>query len=283
MIERIFGSTQRAVPLIGQGTWDIPERGTAASAAKRALRRGIELGMVHIDTAEMYGNGRVEEAVADAIAGLPREQLLLTTKALPTNATFRGILAACERSLQRLRTDYVDLYLLHWPSEYPLAETMRGLEQLVADGKSRAIGVSNFDVRQLRVAQRHLTREKMACNQVLYHMYERGIEQELLPYCTAHGIAVVGYTPFGRGKFPSAGSREGKVLEHIGTKYGKTPRQVILNFLTREPSTFAIPKASTEKHVEENAASVGWELSSEDVGSLDAAFPVRYRGRLATL
>lgn len=283
MIERIFGSTQRAVSLIGQGTWDMPESGTAASEAKRALRRGIELGMVHIDTAEMYGNGRVEEAVAEAIAGLPREQLFLTTKALPTNATFRGILAACERSLQRLRTEYVDLYLLHWPSEHPLGETMRALEQLVAGGKARAIGVSNFDVRQVREAQLRLTRERLACNQVLYHMRERGIEQELIPYCRAHGIAVVGYTPFGRGRFPSAGSRERITLEHIGAKYGKTPRQVILNFLTREPDTFAIPKASNEKHVEENAASVGWELSGEDVGLLDAAFPVRYDGRLATL
>lgn len=283
MIERIFGPMGRAVPIIGQGTWDVPESGAAVVEAKRALRRGIDLGMVHIDTAEMYGNGRVEEIVGDAIAGLPRGQLFLTTKVLPGNASYSGILAACDRSLRRLKTDYLDLYLLHWPSEHPIGETVRGLEQLVLDGKARAIGVSNFDLSELREAQKHLTREGLACNQVLYHMSERGIEREIVPYCQQHNIALVGYTPFGRGRFPSAGSSQGKTLQRIGAKYGKTQRQVILNFLTREPNTFTIPKASRLPHVEENVASVGWQMSSEDLAALDAAFPIQYDGRLATL
>ncbi len=271
------------MPVIGQGTWDIPESGAALLESKRALRRGVELGMVHIDTAEMYGNGRVEEIVADAICGLPREQLFITSKVLPGNASFRGVLSACERSLRRLKIDYLDLYLLHWPSEHSMKETMRGLEQLVRDGKARAIGVSNFEVKGLREAQSYLTRERLACNQVLYHMYERGIEREVIPYCRQQNMAVVGYTPFGRGKFPTAHSPQGKKLEEVATAYGKTPRQVILDFLTRETNTFAIPKASTLVHVEENAGSVGWELSVQDVAALDVAFPVRYDGRLATL
>ena len=283
VIARTFGPTNRIVPLIGQGTWDIPESGAALTEAKRALRRGIELGMAHIDTAEMYGNGRVEEIVADAVEGIPREQLFLTTKVLPGNATFPGVLAACERSLHRLRTDYVDLYLLHWPSDHPLSETMRALEQLVADGKARAIGVSNFDLSELREAQTYLTRERLACDQVLYHMQERGIERELVPYCQQHNIAVVAYTPFGRGGFPSVGSTQGKTLDAIAANYGKTPRQVILNFLTREPNVFTIPKASGVAHVEQNAASVGWRLSAEDVAALDTTFPVQYDGSLATL
>lgn len=283
MIQRIFGPTQRAIPVIGQGTWDIPQSGTAIAESKRALRRGIELGMVHIDTAEMYGSGRVEEIVADAIADIAREELFLTTKVLPGNASYRGILASCERSLHRLRTEYVDLYLLHWPGDHPLRETMRGLEQLVSDGKARAIGVSNFDLSEVREAQSHLHREPLACNQVLYHMRERGIERELAPYCGQQNIAVVGYTPFGRGKFPSAGTREGQTLQQIAAKYGKTARQVILNFLTRDPNVFAIPKASRLQHVEDNAGSVGWTLSAEDIAALEAIFPIRYDGRLATL
>lgn len=280
---KAFGATGLALPVIGQGTWDLPERGAHADEAARALRRGVELGMTHIDTAEMYGNGRVEEMLGEVIGGLDRTKLFVTSKVLPSNATYEGTIAACERSLERLRLEYLDLYLLHWPSSHPIEETMRALEQLVASGKTRFIGVSNFDVEELQDAQKALRREALVCNQVLYHLRERGIEKRLLPYCKSQGIAVVAYTPFGRGKFPAAQAREGGVLAKIAAKYAKTPRQVILRFLTTDPSVFTIPKASSVSHVEENAGGAGWELEAQDYAAVDAAFPVQDDGRLATL
>src|SRR5437763_3666445 len=152
MTRKPFGGTGVAVPVIGQGTWDIPESGHRRAEAVRALRRGIELGMTHIDTAEMYGAGAVEEIVGEAATGVPRESLFVTSKVLPENATYKGTIAACERTLKRLRMEYLDLYLLHWPGPHPIGETMRGLEELVAQGKARHIGVSNFDVEELREA-----------------------------------------------------------------------------------------------------------------------------------
>jgi diketogulonate reductase-like aldo/keto reductase len=271
-----------ALARIGQGTWDIPESGPRKEEAMRALRAGIEAGMTHIDTAEMYGSGRAEEIVAEAIAGIPRESLFITTKVLPGNASYEGTIAACERSLRRLRMEYVDLYLLHWPSEHPLRETMAALEELVRRGSARHIGVSNFDVDEVREAQSYLREVPLACNQVLYHLYERGIETRLLPYCLENGIALVGYTPFGRGQFPRKESQPDGVLGRIAAAYGKTPRQVILNFLTRKPGMFAIPKASNVAHARENAGAAGWDLREEDVQAIDAAFPVN-DGPLATL
>ncbi len=271
------------LPPIGQGSWDIPERGGRRREAQAAMRFGIELGLVHIDTAEMYGSGAAEEVIAEAITGISRDRLFLTSKVLPSNASFDGVIAACDRSLERLKTDYLDLYLLHWPSEVPLAETMSALETLVERGKTRFIGVSNFDLAGVREAQGCLRKQKLACNQVLYHLCERGIEAEVLPYCAQQAIAVVGYTPFGRGTFPRSGVAPGGVLTKIGERYDKTVRQVILNFLTRTPSVFAIPKASSIDHVQENAGGSGWALQPSDVAAIDAAYPVRYDGKLATL
>ena len=271
------------MPVIGQGTWDIPEHGARLDQAKQALRRGIELGMVHIDTAEMYGNGRAEEIVGESIADLDRNSLFLASKVLPTNASFKGTIAACERSLSRLGIACLDLFMLHWPGSHPIEETICALEQLVTDGKTRFIGVSNFDVEELKEAQGFLRRERLVCNQVLYHVHERGIETRVLPYCTSQRIAIVAYTPFGRGKFPAPQTRAGGVLAKIAQKYGKTPRQVILRFLTSDPNVFTIPKASNPAHVEENAGGAGWELAAEDRAAIDAAFPVRNAQRLATL
>ena len=282
MDRKIFGPTGVAVPVIGQGTWDIPESGTRRENAIRALRQGIELGMTHIDTAEMYGNGRVEEIVGEAIAGLDRTALFLTSKVLPSNASYQGTIAACERTLRRMRTDYVDLFLLHWPSSHPLEKTMRALEVLVARGKARFIGVSNFDVDEVQTAQSHLRDVPLACDQVLHHLRERTAESELIPYCDEQHVAVVGYTPFGRGRFPRKEAEPGGVLAKIAAKYGKTVRQVILNVLTRERNVFAIPKSSSVEHVEENAGAAGWALEQEDVAAIDAAFPVHH-GPLATL
>lgn len=282
MIAKPFGPAGVPVPEIGQGTWDIPESGARREDAVRALRRGIELGMTHIDTAEMYGDGAVEEIVGEAIAGTPRDALFLTTKVLPGNASYEGTIAACERSLRRLRTEYVDLYLLHWPSGHPLEETMRALETLVEQGKTRGIGVSNFDLEEVREAQGYLSSVPLTCNQVLYHLRERGVEARLVPYCKKENIAVVGYTPFGRGRFPRKESEPQGVIGRIASAYAKTPRQVILNFLTRERGVFAIPKASRTAHVEENAGASGWRLSDDDAAAVDAAFPIHH-GPLATL
>src|SRR5581483_111978 len=168
------------VPVIGQGTWDIPESGARRDEAVRALRRGIELGLTHIDTAEMYGNGRAEEIIGEAIGECDRASLFITSKVLPSNATYKGTLAACERSLRRIGTEYLDLYLLHWPSAHPLEETMRALETLVEQGKARFIGVSNFDVDQVREAQSYLRNVPLASDQVFYHLKERGPEAHLL-------------------------------------------------------------------------------------------------------
>lgn len=275
MIARPFGPTGRNVPIIGQGTWNTPLRGERAEEAKRALRRGVELGMVHIDTAEMYGDGGSERLIGEAIRGLPREQLFIVSKVMPQNATYDGTIRACEAGLKRMRVDYFDCYLLHWRGSIPLGETMRALEQLVRDGKTRALGVSNFDVQDLEEAQVALEREPIACNQVLYHLGERTIEEHEVPYCREHDIAIVAYTPFGRGDWTD--SRGAHVLDEIARKHGATARQVVLAFLTRDPIAFTIPKAATVPHVEENGAAGDLRLDDEDVAAIDEAFPVRRR------
>jgi diketogulonate reductase-like aldo/keto reductase len=287
VIVRPFGSAARdpnvpSVPIVGQGTWNVPLRGAAAEDAKRALRRGIELDMVHLDTAEMYGDGGAERLLGEAIRGLPRDQLFIVSKVLPSNATYDGTIRACEASLQRMQLDYLDCYLLHWRGSVPLAETMRALERLVTDGKIRALGVSNFDVGDLEEARAALEREPIACNQVLYHLGERTIEDHEQEYCRKHGIAVVGYTPFGRGDWTD---RPGaSTIGEIARKHGVTARQVVLAFLTRDPILFVIPKASTLAHVEENAGAGDVRLDDADIEAIDAAFPVkRRRGGLPTL
>jgi diketogulonate reductase-like aldo/keto reductase len=266
MIRRPLGSTGIEVPVIGQGTWRMGEDRGAHREELGALRLGLDLGLTHVDTAEMYGSGGAERLVGEAIAGR-RESVFLVTKVLPSNASYRGTLRACEASLRRLRTDYVDLYLLHWWSdEHPIGETMRAMEELVSKGRVRLVGVSNLDVAQLEAARAVLGRERLVCNQVLYHLRDRSVEKDVLPYCERHGIAVVGYTPLARGGF-----LRGPVAE-VARRHGRTPRQVALNFLTRRPSLFTIPKASRPDHVRENAAALDFELSPDDVAAIDAAF-----------
>jgi diketogulonate reductase-like aldo/keto reductase len=282
MPARPFGQAGPPVPVIGQGTWNVPLRTGARDEAIRALRAGIDAGMVHLDTAEMYGDGGAETLLGEAIAHLPRASLFIVSKVLPSNASYRGTIRACEATLARLKTDYLDCYLLHWRGAQPLAETMGALEQLVADGKIRSLGVSNFAVDDLREAQAALTRERIACNQVLYHLGERTIEDHELPYCRAHGIAVVAYTPFGRGDWSDApGARDLRAIAHA---HGVTPHAVMLAFLTRDDGTFAIPKAATVVHVLENAAAGTLQLSADEIATIDGAFPVRRRrGGLPTL
>jgi diketogulonate reductase-like aldo/keto reductase len=264
------------VPVIGMGTWNI--EGRTRDAERRgieALRLGLDLGMKHIDTAEMYGNGRSEELVAEAVAGR-REQVFLVSKVMPSNASYEGTLKACERSLKRLNTDFLDLYLIHWPSsQYPIKETMRAMEKLADEAMIKFIGVSNFDLEQLREAQHALKKHRIACNQVLYHLAYRDIERDLLPYCTESEIAIVGYSPFGHGNFPSPQSKGGKVLAEIAKWHSSTVRQVALNFLTRHPALFTIPKAGNPDHIREISGAVGnWRLTDEDIAAIDSTFPL---------
>lgn len=260
----------------------MPESGARRKEAQRAIRRGIELGLTHIDTAEMYGAGRAEELLGEAIRGLPRDRLFIATKVLPSNATFRGTLLAAERSLQRLGLEYVDLFLLHWPGSYPLEATMRAFDKLVEDGKARFVGVSNFEASEMSEAASYLRGAPLACNQVLYHLCERGVEYEVLPEARRRGIAIVGYTPFGRGAY-LRGPRRREILEDVAQKHGATVPQVALAFLTRDPALFTIPKAASVEHVEENAGAGELELDKQDIARIDAAFPRGERGPLATL
>lgn len=283
MQRKPFGTTGVDLPVIGQGTWDMPESGAALAEATRALRRGIELGMTHLDTAEMYGGGAVESILGDALAGIPRAQLFVTSKVLPDNAGRAGTRAACERSLRRLKLEYLDLYLLHWPSDVPLAETMGALAGLVREGKTRYVGVSNFDVDDMLEAKRLLGDLPLVCNQVLYHLRERGPEHRLMRAAREAGIAVVAYTPFGRGRFPRAEAAADGILGTIARKHDATPRQVILAFLTRFENAFAIPKAASVEHVEQNARAGDLRLDDDDVRAIDTAFPLGRERPLATL
>jgi diketogulonate reductase-like aldo/keto reductase len=260
----------------------MPESGARLAEAQRSIRRGIELGMTHIDTAEMYGSGRVEQLVGEAIRGVARESLFITTKVLPSNASYRGTLSAADRSIRRLGCEYLDLYLLHWRGDHPLAETMRALDDLVTQGKTRYVGVSNFEASEMLEAQSHLRTARLACNQVLYHLCERGIEHELLSAARVHDIAIVAYTPFGRGSFLRPARRR-DLLNRIAHKHMATPYQVALAFLTRGPELFAIPKAARAEHVEENAEAGNLSLDEADLAEIDSAFPVGRPGPLATL
>jgi len=271
MEQRVFGGTGKQVPVLGQGTWQMEE--DDREEAVRSLRAGLDLGLTHVDTAELYGHGRVEESiVSEAISGR-RQEVFLVSKVMPSNATYAGTLTACERSLKRLRTDWLDCYLLHWPGSHPLAETVRAFEKLVADGKIRSWGVSNFAVSDLDELLTLTKPERIACNQVLYHLEERTIEHAVLPWCEERGVAVVGYSPFGNGRFPKPQSPGGRVLEAIARAHDATPRQVALQFLVRRPSLFAIPKASRVAHLRDNAAAVSLKLSPEELARIDAAFP----------
>ena len=268
METRPFGPTARPVAVIGQGTWEMEHERAAAIAA---LRSGLDAGMTHVDTAEMYGDGAVEELVGAAIAGR-RDEVFLVSKVLPENASRRGTVSACERSLARLRTDRLDLYLLHWPGDHPIEETAAAFEDLVEQGKILAWGVSNFAVDELTEVVRIAGPGRVACNQVLYHLRERAIEHEVIPFCAQHDIAVVAYSPFGSGRFPA----RNRALRGIADERGATPYQVALRFLIREPHVFAIPKAARAEHALENARAAEIELTDDDVRRIERAFP---RGR----
>jgi diketogulonate reductase-like aldo/keto reductase len=268
---RQFGSSGRQVAEIGQGTWNIEQAPTDTTVA--ALRRGIDLDMTHIDTAEMYGSGKAERLIAKAMGGR-RNEVFLVSKVLPSNASRQGVVQACEATLARLSTDRLDCYLLHWRGSHPLGETVAAFEKLIRDGKILSWGVSNFDVDDLEELDGLSSSYPPVCNQVLYHLEERAIEHAVIPWCSTHRIAVIAYSPFGsQSGFPAPRSTGGRVLQQIADLHGATPRQVALRFLLRNSSVFAIPKASTPEHVVDNAKAGELELSSAEVARIDAAFP----------
>lgn len=263
---RQFGPTGHDVPIVGQGTWELDSNRRELVVA--ALRRGLDEGMTHVDTAEMYGDA--ELLIAEAISGR-RDELFLVSKVLPQNASAVGVIEACERSLSRLGTDRLDCYLLHWRGRIPLSETFEGFEHLVRSGKILAWGVSNFDVPDLDEALHIAGSGTIACNQVIYNLEERAIEHEVIPWCKRHGLAVVAYSPFGHGNFPDERSPGGRVLAEVAEAHDATPRQVALAFLTRE--AFVIPKASSAEHAAENAAAGDLKLSESELARIDAVSP----------
>jgi len=273
---RQLGSAGGSAPALGIGTWNM-ERDDRRRAIE-AIRRAVELGMVHVDTAEMYGSGTVESLVGEAIAG-QRDRIYLVSKVLPRNATYTGTLDACEASLRRLGTDRLDCYLLHWREMQPLGETFRAFERLREQGKILAWGVSNFDDDDLVEAHKLVGPGKIACNQVLYHLGERSIEHRVVPWCESHGTAVVAYSPLGsRGGFPTS-----PVLTQLARRLGATPRQIALAFLTRRPSMLAIPKSAHPAHVDELAAADPVVLDDDAIAAIEAAFPLAPWRGLRTL
>lgn len=270
MQKRSFKSPMRPIAVVGQGTWYDEEVDRATTVT--ALRRGLDLGLDHIDTAEMYADGLAEEIVGEAIEGR-RDEVFLVSKVLPKNASRRGTIQACERSLRRLGTDRLDCYLLHWRGSHPLKDTFAAFEQLQRESKIASWGVSNFDVPDLDEAWQIAEEGHLVCDQVLYHLKERAIEHAVIPWCRKHEVAVVAYSPFGHGEFPPPNSAGGRVLKEIAEMHGATPRQVALRFLLRWPGSFAIPKASTPEHVGENAGAGDFQLTEADVEQIDQAFP----------
>jgi diketogulonate reductase-like aldo/keto reductase len=267
-----FGATGVSVPVVGQGTSRI-DQGVGAEGAVRALRAGLDLGMTHVDTAEIYGDGVVEDLVGRAIEGR-RDEVFLASKVWRDNASREGTVRACEASLRRLRTDRIDLYLLHRPGPHPMAETFAAFEALVRSGKVRAWGVSNFQPKDLRAALALVGPGRIACDQVSYHLRARWIEGRLLPLCAASGVALVAYSPFGRGDLKADDSPQGRVLAEVAGEMGVSPHAAALSFLTRSPHVFAIPKAGREDHLRENAAGDA-TMSDAQAARIDRAFPHR--------
>ncbi len=276
-----FGRTGVEVSVIGQGTWNL-ER-DERDEALAALDAGLDAGMTHVDTAELYADGEVERMIAP-IVRRRRDEIFLVSKVLPQNGSYEGTLAACEASLQRLGTDYLDVYLLHWRDDAtPLEETFRAFEALTAAGKIRHYGVSNFDVDDLEEAVRIVGDGRIVCNQVLYHLQERAIEERVIPWCRARDIAIVAYSPFGSGRFPSSRTNGERVLASIAERRHITVHQVALAFLVQQSEVFAIPKAARVEHVLDNALAGNLELTRAEMRAVSDAFPVKPRKSLPVL
>ena len=265
---REIGKTGERVPVVGMGTWAIGNSGGEKRREEiKAIQRGIELGMKFIDTAEVYGHGRSESLVGDAIREY-RDEVFLATKVAPENFAYDDVIRSCETSIQRLGVKFVDLYQLHWPNpRIPLKETMRAMEELVATGKTRYIGVSNFSVEQTMQAQESLPRSELVSNQVRYSITSRSIEADLLPFCNKERITVIAYSPLDTGNIPIS-----KIPKEMLTKYEMTPAQLMLNWVTYRDPVVTIPKAGRVSHVEEDARSVDVRISQTDYDALSHRF-----------
>ncbi|HVC57068.1 MAG TPA: aldo/keto reductase [Stellaceae bacterium] len=270
-LPRVTLPNGESVLAFGQGTWHMGEDRRRAAAEEAALKLGIELGLTLIDTAEMYGSGTAEEIVARAGAGV-RERLFIVSKVLPSNASQKGVIEACERSLQRLKTDRIDLYLLHWRGSVPLAETLAGFARLQRDGKIRHHGVSNFNIDEMRewvgLAGGSTGGQTVAADQILYNLGRRGPEWELIPWCRERGIAIMAYTPLEQGRI--LGNR---ALQEVAARHGATAAQVALAWLLRQDGMMVIPKATTQQHVRDNRGAAELRLTADDLAALDRAFP----------
>jgi diketogulonate reductase-like aldo/keto reductase len=277
---RSLASTGVEIATVGAGTWNM-ERDRDDDVVA-AIRLSVELGMTHVDTAELYGRGAVETTLGRALAGI-RDRVFLVSKVMPSHASRTGTIAACERSLARLGTDRLDLYLLHWPGRFALEETVAGMRDLVAAGKILRWGVSNFDVDDLARLAAVTDPGEVVCNQVLYHLEQRAIEHRVMPWCLDHGVAIVGYSPLGSGTFVDPTSSGGRVLSQIAAEVAATPQQVALAWLTRRSGTFTIPKATSLAHVRSNAAAGDLRLTPAQCDTIDRAFPVGDDPRLPTL
>lgn len=268
-----LGRTGVTVPAIGQGTFQMGEDKSRLAQEVEALRTGIEAGMTLIDTAEMYADGGSERVVGEAISDC-RDQVFLVTKVWPTNADYQGVLNAASNSLKRLGTDYIDLYLLHWPSaDHPIDQTMKAMNKLADDGAVRFVGVSNFSPELIEEAQNELGERLISANQVGYHLQNRVIEKTLLPYCQQQGITVMAYSPFGKDNFPKPGTEGRRVLDTIAEAHGKTAHQVALNWVIRLEGVLAIPKASNPDHARQNGEAADFTLTTEELEAIDKAFP----------
>ncbi|PXY32641.1 aldo/keto reductase [Prauserella muralis] len=261
-----LGSGDR-MPVLGQGTWHMGERRRDAEAEAAALRHGLDLGLGLIDTAEMYGDGGAEAVVGEAIRGR-RDEVFLVSKVLPHNAGLRGTVEACERSLTALRTDHLDLYLLHWRGGVPLAETLEAFERLRAEGKIRHFGVSNFDAADLAELWEHPAGRQAGTDQVLYNLTRRGPEFDLLPWCRDRRMPVMAYSPIEQGRL-----LHDDVLRTVADRHGASPAQVAIAWVLHQPLVCAIPKAATREHVEQNAAALELALTEQDLADLDRRFP----------
>ncbi|WML48698.1 aldo/keto reductase [Neobacillus sp. PS3-34] len=280
MLYTKLGRTEEKIPVIGQGTFKYGEDVNEAKEEIEALRFGIENGLTLIDTAEGYGNGGSERIVAEAIKDC-RNDVFISTKVLARNCSYQGVIDAAEASLERLKTSYIDLYFQHWPSmEHEVEETMRGMAYLVDKGLVKYIGVSNYTPELMETAWKALGKHALTCNQVGYHLNDRRIENNVLPYCQERGITVMGYSPFGYAPelfgnqgFPKSGSNERQALDEIGAKYDKTAYQVALNWILRQKGLVSIPKAKNKSHIKSNLEALGWELDAEDLAQMNVLFP----------
>jgi diketogulonate reductase-like aldo/keto reductase len=262
----------RALPVLGQGTWGMGEDPAKRQAEISALRLGLDLNMTLIDTAEMYGEGGAEEVIAEAIAGR-RTNVFLVSKVYPHNATRTDAVEACERSLRRLKTEYLDLYLLHWRGSVPLTETFDAFRSLKRAGKIRDYGVSNFDFSDMEEASAAAGSGEIATNQVLYNLRRRGVEWDVVPWCRERAIPVMAYSPIDQSTSTRRGMLSDPALQSVASRHGATPTQVALAWLLQQEGVIVIPKASHEAHVREDRAALELMLTDEDRTELDQAFP----------